>query len=774
MRLALKRRHKVYLGKGAATLNLAEAALMAAIAASPQHNPIDDEAAARRGQADLLYEMLKAGLIDRDQYEQAASTVIAIAGEARRQPPLAPEFINYARRQAAEILDGAGYDGARLLAVGGVRIVTTLDLDLYIQSECVMRAHLDLAHGGAGDVAALDGSDCVATAGLSTPAVRDDSALPDSATLVVLDAESGALLSMVGDAELRAYQPAVILQPFAYMEGFLRRLVTPASMVYDLPEVYPGPEDGLIYSVTSLDGRFRGPMHLRDAMAAGLLPPAAQVANESGIGDIIRTAQRIGFNSLDADRLDLQVLERGGSVSVLDAAYAYSVLAASGGMHGLAREPMGEGFRGRDPVAVQRIVDQAGRTIWQYDTTPDENLTPVIQPSLAYLVNDILADYEARERVLEREDALLRSKAGAAVINGLSEDRRDGWTIGYTQAVVVAVHSDRRDGAAMSLDYLERAASAPIWQAIMNHYYERENLPPGGWQAPADVEEFLVCEISGMLPAATDHCPTRREIVPAGSPLFRDTYWQAFEINRVTGRLATALTQDSLRQEVVYFVPPEAIWDWWIDNDKPLPPTLYDSEDRPEILRAVQLTEPADYAYVGGRVAIAGAVNERGAERYSLQVGAGVNPQEWMAIVGETNISSPFDLNVNWDTAGMQGVYTLRVTVDFNDGRSLTDTKQVTLDNTPPAIELRTSDGRDTIAYPAQEVVSLLAHASDNLTIERVEFFEGGELLGIDREWPYGFEYAVGGTGALDFVARVYDQVGNSAYASLSLTVKQP
>ena len=87
-------------------------------------------------------------------------------------------------------------------------------------------------------------------------------------------------------------------------------------MVYDVPSVYPGSADGLIYAPTNPDNRFRGPMNLRDAMAAGLLPPAVQVANKSGMAPIIRTAHRLGFNSLDENRLDLQVLERGGGVSV--------------------------------------------------------------------------------------------------------------------------------------------------------------------------------------------------------------------------------------------------------------------------------------------------------------------------------------------------------------------------------------------------------------------------------------------------------------------------
>ena len=765
---------RVYLGKDAETLNLAEAALLAAIIPSPRHNPFDDEPAARQRQTDLLYEMFGAGVISRDEFEAAATADIAIRREAKAPAPLAPEYIAFARRQAENILNDAGFDGDRLLAAGGLSIITTLDLDLQYQAECVIRAHQDLLRGGTGQVDALDGTACVAVAELSVPVVADRTSVPDAVTIVVLNAENGEILSMVGDATGHAQQPAVILQPIAYMEGFLRRLVTPASMVYDLPRVYPGPADGLIYTPANHDGQYRGPMILRDAMAAGLLPPAVQVADDSGIASIIRTAHRLGFDSLDENRLDLSVLERGGRVSVLDAGYAYAVLAAAGTMPGVPREPIAAGFRGRDPVAVSQIIDQTGRTLWRYDANDPGNRNEVVQPSLSYLVNDILADYEARERVFEREDQPLRSISAAAVIDGLSQDAHGSWTIGYTPQVVVAVHSARQDGATISLEHVERAASAPIWQAIMNYLTIREALPSSEWTTPADIEEFLICEISGMLPAATEHCPTRREIVPAGSPLFRDTYWQSFEINRLNGRLATALTPDNARREVVYFVPPESIMDWWIANEKPLPPSAYDSEDRREEARAVQLNTPSDYAYVGGLVDIEGAINEPGAERYLLQFGAGVNPQEWSEITSEAGVRSPLDFNVSWDTAGLQGVYALKVIVDFADGRSLSDSKQVTLDNLPPLVELRASNDRETLVYPEQTVVSLLVDARDNLTIDRVEFYEGGEMQATDRDWPYGFEYEIEDAGPLQFVVRAYDQVGNSAQASLTVSVVQP
>ena len=762
---------QVYLGRSAHTVDLSDAALLAAISLTPQQDSATFETVVRRQQAELLYEMFNVGAIDQNEFDRAAIASSDLRSDEQQKPPIAPDFIAYARRQAATILDNAGYQGSRLLASGGLNITTSLDLDLYYQSECVMRSYWQRVSGQSTDARALDGSDCRAARELRQNDIADVTDLPNTGTMFLMDVHSGEILSLVGPANERAHQPAVILQPIVYMEGFARRLYTPASMVYDLPRVYPGPAEGLIYAPSNPDGRFRGPMNLRGAMAASLLPPAVQVANDVGMASIVRTAQRLGFNSLDARQPDLALLEREGAVSALDAGYAYSVLASSGMMRGVAREPIAPGFRGRDPVAILRIADADGRTLWEYDSEDTANQTVVFQPSLAYLINDILADHQTRQAVLESNSLPPQMTRGAAWIDGLSEDRRDSWTIGYSPEIVLAVRSGREDETAMSLDPYERAASAPVWQALWSYLHQQNRLMLAEWSRPADVEEFLVCEISGMLPGATDHCPTRSEIVPAGSTLLPDTRWQSFEINRVTGQLATALTPDNLRAEAVYFVPPDEILDWWMANDRPLPPSAYDSENRIEDLRAVRLAEPSDYAYVGGLVEVSGSVTEVAIVDYLLQFGEGVNPQEWIDLASRSDNIAPLEFQTRWDTIGRHGVYTLRLTADFADGRRLTDTKQVTLDNTAPAVDLWTSDGRTTFDYPAQEVISLLADASDNLTIERVEFYENGELLGVDREWPFGFEHQIAGAGQLKFSARVFDQVGNSATSELTVSV---
>ena len=476
---------QVYLGKSAASLSLAESALLAAIVEAPALNPIDAPVKARERGADLLFQMLDTELIDQAQFDAASTADVNLRKAEGRRAEIAPAFIDYARRQAEDILEGQGFDGARLMARGALRITTSLDMALQLQSECVMRAHLERS----GQVIALDGSPCAAAEQLTIPET-ERTALPDVGALALLEVSSGRILSMVGDALGASHQPAIVLQPFVYIDAFLRREFTPASMVYDLPQSFPGRSAELIYAPMNPDEAYRGPLNLRDAMAGGLLPPAVQVASKSGMESAIRTAQAFGFNSLNASRHDLDLLERGGAVSVIDAAYAYSVLASTGAMRGLLIMPIAEGHRSRDPVAILAIEDADGRLLWSYGNGNPANESVIIEPSAAYMVNDILADAEAREHVLPGKESNLRISRPAAVVDGMSADKRDNWTVGYTPDLVLAAHTGRADGAPLSLDVYERAGAAPVWRSLMEYAHAHLQLPARGWDAPADIESF--------------------------------------------------------------------------------------------------------------------------------------------------------------------------------------------------------------------------------------------------------------------------------------------
>lgn len=756
---------QVYLGKRAAELTLDEAALLASIPTAPQFNPIDNETAARGRQSDTLRRLLVEGFITPEEHALASQTLTPVLSSTGQSPSVAPDFAFYARRQAEQILDNLGMDGGRMVSRGGLQITTTLDLDLYYQAECALRAHLERLAGRPGDTATLDGGACLSLATLSQP-TRPLDVPPDTGVIVVLDAETGALLAMVGGGARVAHQPGMTLAPFIYFEGFRESRqgvqYTPASMMLDIPRRFPGSAEGLIYQPVNPDGRFRGPVSLREAAVEGLLPAAVQVANNHGLTNVIRSAHRMGLNSLDTGIYDLSLLDRGGLVSVLDMAYASSVLASMGSMYGVETRPRGVGFRNRNPVAVVRIADHDGRILWEYN--PQASRVNVFSTfsELGYLVNDIFADSDARRQKFGANNPLtLANNRPAAVVNTVTSNRLDNWTIGYTPQRVIAVHLSRADTNPFSLEGYGLDGAARLWQALAE--YAHRDLPPLDWVRPSAIVDRQVCQISGLLP--NEVCPVRREIFIQGiTPTRTDTYWQSVEINSQTGQRATFNTPAALRISETYFVPPAEALDWWVANNQRLPPEDFDilsrSDDDP--FRATVIIRPEALAWLRGTIEIRGVVNERNFASYQLRYGEGaINPQNWFNI-GERQTVIPADglLGV-WDTTGLDGIYTIELTVEATNGTRERAIVQVRVDNIPPTVVLSAGEPGKIYRWPAETIIPLEAQVTDNLAVARVEFYNRGRMIFSTDSAPYRYDFAIGGIGTETFNVVAYDAAGN-------------
>jgi len=757
---------QTYFGKRSVDLSLDEAAMLAAITTATEYNPFDDETAARGRQANLLTQMRDIGAISQESYESVANAITRII-HGNALPPIAPDFIVYARRQAEAILNERGLDGRQLVARGDLRIVTTLDLDLYSQSTCVLELQLARLNNES-----PPSGDCQGAAFLPRIDSLPAGAPPDQGSLIVIDAQTGEIKSMVGAVNLAEHQPGMTLQPFVYLQGFLGS-DTPATMVYDVPNSYPGAEQGLIYTFGNPDDQFRGVLNLREAMGAWLVPPAANVAHERGMTGILRTAHQLGLNTLDENRSDILLLERGGAVSVLDLAYSYSVFASLGGMRGVPVEPAARGFRSRDPVAVLQIEDAYGGIVWEYEREEAircgtlDVCTPLLENKLAYLINDILADQETRWTTLGQQNPLALSRPGA-VISGVTADGIDNWTVGYTPQLVTAVHFGREDGAAMGLDPYGMIGSAPVWRAVME--VAHSGITPTAWDRPDSIIEMQVCERSGLVPNGM--CPVRRELFIDGTqPRGVDTYWQTVEINDQTGQRATVNTPPESRTEVLYFVPPTEAQEWWEANNQPSPPTEYDNVSVPQVFELVHITRPQFFDYVGGAVDIYAQMNTQNMAYFQLQYGQGLSPTSWVDIVGQQTSFDPNAPIATWNTGGLNGLYSVRLVMVLTDNSRTSDSLQVTVDNVAPTVTLQSLEIGKVYRFPGDSIVALQANAQDNLVIDRVEFYQNGVLLGADQDSPYGFEWQIDTPGTQTFTAFAFDAVGNQASGQLTVEI---
>ncbi len=788
---------KVYFGKPVRELTLGEAAMLAAIPQNPQLNPLDNPQAARQRQMVVLDSMVNLRFITREQADQAAAQPIITPPVAERYGIIAPHFSLYARRQAEQLLNAEGRDGARLMLQGGLRVYTTLDLDLQYQAECVMRGYITRIQGG--DPKATpntnDGKTCAAAQYLVAPPKLKLSTSRNvtNAASIMLKPSTGEILSMVGsldywnaaidgnfNAALGLRQPGSAFKPVVYVTAFALAKYTPASMVLDIPTTFTQ-GGGTPYTPQNDDDQFHGPVSVRDALANSYNIPTVRVLADIGLGQVIRRAHQLGINSLNGslDQYGLALALGSGEVTLLDLTYAYSVFANMGVMAGTPVQSVRTGYRALDPISILRIEDKDGHILWQLD--PNQNSTfdrqGVLQDALAYLINNILSDRQARLPAFGPGNALELSRLVAAK-TGTTNDNRDAWTVGYTPQLVTGVWVGNNNNTPMGPDISGSTGAAPIWHAIMEYYHRRDSLPVQDWQAPPTIQTVAVCKTSGMQP--TPDCPKVREIFYADAnystvPSQPDIYWKKYQINSRNGLIATAFTPPVLVTERVYFdYPPEAR-DWAKSVGLPLPPSDYDSASVPSAPNVASIVSPVGLARVRGVFDVKGSIDSPDVVSYNLTYGAGINPSQWVSIGGsDPKLRGPNITLGRWDTNSLDGLYTLRLNVVLKDNVLVqASIVQVTVDNQPPTI-------RVTAPRPAQNfdsgtgAIKLSVEVNDNVEVAYVEFYRNNQLIDTVKAAPFETDWKIDQEGVQTFYMIAYDTAGNSTQSdAIRVTVQR-
>jgi hypothetical protein len=513
---------------------------------------------------------------------------------------------------------------------------------------------------------------------------------------------------------------------------------------------------------------------LRLALARSYNIPAVDALALAGVDNVIRTAHRMGINTLDRglDYYGLSLTLGGGEVHLLDMVYAFSVFANEGRMYGapVPESQWRAGYRELDPVTILRVEDRAGNVLYEY-TQPESR--DILSPQLAYLMNSILSDRVARWGAFSRPNPLeLSDDRPAAAKTGTTNDYKDAWTIGYTPQLAAGVWVGNSDNADM--EYVAGVTgAAPIWHAVMEYALQGEESVP--FLRPDGLVERAVCAVSGKLP--TGHCPTANELfIPGTEPTEQCDIHQVFRVNRETGRLCTAHTPPELCEERVYEVyPPEAAdWIASLEEDRrpPTPPTEYDTIYGPSRSDAeVAIISPAPYSYIRSTVPITG--NARGGDFnfYRVVFGQGLNPAEWVQIGSDHGNQVDHGLLEFWDTSGLDGLYSLRLSVVDHSMALREATIQVTVDAISPTLHLTYPEQGAEYELGYDEWVNVNAEVQD-YSIARVEFYvyEGGKEseppaeiapFAVRTFAPFNVNWIIAGTGPRTFYIVATDAAGN-------------
>jgi penicillin-binding protein 1C len=458
---------RAYFAAEPSMLTPAQAAFLAGLPQRPSgYNPFRNRDQAIARQRTVLRRMQAAGTLSPDRAREARNERLRFSRTT--SPFLAPHFVEMVVAAAGQNLPPW--------------IATTLDAGLQSDVVGIIRSHRQaLDRHGAANVA-----------------------------VVVLDNARGEWLAWEGsgdyaDAEhggaingpLSPRQPGSALKPFTYALAFEAGF-TPASVLADVPSHFPTAEAGVLYSPRNYDGRYRGPLLARRALAGSENVPAVVLASELGVPALQRFLMRAGLSTLDRtpSYYGLGLTLGNAEVRLDELVAAYSMFARGGDW----LEPSWS--LPPDPAATQ---------------AENRLRRQLVSPLTAYWVTDVLSDDSAREYIFGRGGSL-EFPFPVAVKTGTSQAYHDNWTIGYTRDVTVGVWVGNFDRTPLKSSTGVTGA-APIFHAVMLAATRRLHGAAGFdaraiVAAPDGLVQREVCALSGM--PANPWCPARqREWLPA-------------------------------------------------------------------------------------------------------------------------------------------------------------------------------------------------------------------------------------------------------------------
>ncbi len=477
-----------YFGKHASELNVAEAAMLAALPKAPEgYNPRRNPRAAVQ-RRNVVIDLLRAdGALTAEEADTWKAYPLALSSRPDNST-LGEYFVEYVRLQLrtrfGEDLNNKGY-----------RIHTTLDLDAQAAVERAMRDQLErierdelgqfphksyadyLEEEKKGDVGRGDRND--------TPYLQGAS--------VVIEAKTGNILAMVGGRDFtdskynRAVQaerqPGSTFKPIVYAAA-LELGVSLDETAVDEPVSIPlvGQAN---WEPQNYDGKFSGAtMTLREAIWRSTNSIAVRVGLRTGITPVVQMARRFGITS----RLPAVPSLMLGSPSVhpIEMIAAYSTFANVGTRV--------------EPNAILRVEDRDGNILWE----PETRKVQVLNEGTAWALNSALRGVVTNGTA---HNAVYR--AGFTIPSGgktgTTNDYYDVWYVGFTSDLVAGVWIGFDRPQKIMPNAQGGRLAAPAFTQMMTEIYQRRKIPTG-WAEPA--QALIPVEIDRSTGfRATPFCP---------------------------------------------------------------------------------------------------------------------------------------------------------------------------------------------------------------------------------------------------------------------------
>ncbi len=456
---------KTFFNKDLKDLTLAESAVLAALPNAPTYySPYGNHVDAMKDRKNLILDLMADQKYITKEEAKAAKAEVLVFSNNPYGSIEAPHFVMYVKEQLVDKY------GETMVNTGGLKVYTSLDFEKQKAAEEAVASNVDKNKSNYG---------------------------ASNAGLVAMDPKTGQILAMVGSRDyfnqdidgqvniaISDRQPGSSFKPFAYATAWKGENWGPGSILYDVQTDFGGG-----YIPQNYSGGFWGPVTMRTALQNSLNIPAVKSLYVAGLQETIDTAHAMGITTLnDTSQYGLSLVLGAGEVKLLDMTNAYGVF-ANNGVH-------------QDPTWFVRIEDSKGKVLDEYK---QKNGKTVLDPQVAYLMNNVLSDDPARARVFGAGSALSLGDRPAAAKTGTTNSYKDAWTMGYTPSLVAGVWSGNNDGTPMTSGGGAFAA-APIWhdfmtKALAGSAVEQFNRPSG-------VKTVTIDAITGREPGASGKTAT--------------------------------------------------------------------------------------------------------------------------------------------------------------------------------------------------------------------------------------------------------------------------
>ena len=491
---------RFYFNKPQHAISLGEAALLAAIPNAPERlRPDRFPENARNARAKVLNRLRARGQISEQQWQEALREPIP----TKRYPlPFKAPHLS------------------RLLAKGNRwntettvdnRIYTTIDVKVQETAVRILREYLNASTG-------------IADSRRLQPHTASTGAV------VVMDTQSRQVLAMVGSHDffdrgasgqingtLAPRSPGSTLKPFVYALGIEQGLITPETLLFDVPVTYSG------YNPVNYDGTYNGYVTARQALARSLNIPAVNLHARLENRTLQTFLKQAGISTLTPTRnYGLSMVLGGCEVNLLELTTLYAGLANMGefapyqiGVNEQQSENLfADGFQ-REPM-----IDGYSQRLLQEETS--------------FIITEMLTTSQLPINTVKNPEAfeMTMNLPKIAWKTGTSYGHRDAWCIGYSPKLTIGVWLGNFDGkGAPMLSGVD--AATPILFALFTALTGQDTHR--WYTTPKTLKMREVCALTGTLPSP--HCPTRKSdvYIPGISPVKTCTIHKRIYIDEITG-----------------------------------------------------------------------------------------------------------------------------------------------------------------------------------------------------------------------------------------------